>query len=312
MPIQASELGITGPSCSLRDPYVFSENGKLYMLYSFCGEKGIALAELSFRTHKKYHFSPEIFTKPAMDYCELILLTPKESLACGITSPEVNEILMTGMGRSGTQYLANCLNQAGFNFTHDNTYVDYFNDGSVSWPSLFKNYKDDWNLNLGEHLFSRIGLQTRDPLKSIASRVSKIDVVHQTKEVVYWKDKYSSDLEVAMIHYVLWNSFASLVGDFQFRIEDVNSFTIQDILKNTRLDLLHKDFSICDTISSKTHASLVPPHEQLYWDLMAKENLKLTRMVCTLALKFGYECKFLPAKFSCWLRYDSRWTCEDF
>jgi hypothetical protein len=28
----------------LRDPYLFEENGTLYMLYTVCGEKGIALA----------------------------------------------------------------------------------------------------------------------------------------------------------------------------------------------------------------------------------------------------------------------------
>jgi hypothetical protein len=33
----------------LRDPYVFEENGKMYLFYSFCGEQGIAAAELTVR-----------------------------------------------------------------------------------------------------------------------------------------------------------------------------------------------------------------------------------------------------------------------
>ncbi len=46
-PLRASVRGISrAPVNELRDPFVFSEEGRLYLLYSVAGEQGIALAEL--------------------------------------------------------------------------------------------------------------------------------------------------------------------------------------------------------------------------------------------------------------------------
>ena len=36
-----------GPVQQLRDPGIFEENGRSYLFYSFCGEQGIAAAELT-------------------------------------------------------------------------------------------------------------------------------------------------------------------------------------------------------------------------------------------------------------------------
>ena len=37
-----------GPVRQLRDPGLFEEDGRTYLFYSFCGEQGIAAAELTF------------------------------------------------------------------------------------------------------------------------------------------------------------------------------------------------------------------------------------------------------------------------
>ena len=50
LPNAPSEAGdIKGPAQQLRDPGVFEENGRTFLFYSFCGEQGIAAAELSFQ-----------------------------------------------------------------------------------------------------------------------------------------------------------------------------------------------------------------------------------------------------------------------
>jgi len=42
-----SEAGdVKGPVKQLRDPAVFEENGRTWLFYSFCGEQGIAAAEI--------------------------------------------------------------------------------------------------------------------------------------------------------------------------------------------------------------------------------------------------------------------------
>lgn len=50
MPNAPSEAGdIKGPARQLRDPAIFEENDRTFLFYSFCGEQGIAAAELTFR-----------------------------------------------------------------------------------------------------------------------------------------------------------------------------------------------------------------------------------------------------------------------
>lgn len=46
LPIEKSRHGSTKPTQSLRDPYIFSENNQLYLLYSIKGEFGIAIAKI--------------------------------------------------------------------------------------------------------------------------------------------------------------------------------------------------------------------------------------------------------------------------
>jgi hypothetical protein len=50
LPASPSHAGdIDVPVHQLRDPGIFEENGKVYLLYSTCGEQGLALAELTVR-----------------------------------------------------------------------------------------------------------------------------------------------------------------------------------------------------------------------------------------------------------------------
>ena len=49
LPVEKSEVGeIDRPARQLRDPVLFSDEGKRYLFYTFCGEQGIAGAEVTF------------------------------------------------------------------------------------------------------------------------------------------------------------------------------------------------------------------------------------------------------------------------
>ena len=49
LPLEPSQRGaIHEPARQLRDPGIYQEDGRFYLLYSVAGESGIALAELSF------------------------------------------------------------------------------------------------------------------------------------------------------------------------------------------------------------------------------------------------------------------------
>ena len=48
LPLEPSERGaIHNRAHQLRDPAIFQEDGRTYLLYSVAGENGIAIAELS-------------------------------------------------------------------------------------------------------------------------------------------------------------------------------------------------------------------------------------------------------------------------
>ena len=50
LPVVPSKHGDAGgPVRELRDPAVFEDGGKVYLLYSICGEQGIAAAEVTIR-----------------------------------------------------------------------------------------------------------------------------------------------------------------------------------------------------------------------------------------------------------------------
>jgi hypothetical protein len=50
LPVKPSEVGeIYGPARQLRDPAIFTENGKLFLFYTICGEQGVAAAEITSR-----------------------------------------------------------------------------------------------------------------------------------------------------------------------------------------------------------------------------------------------------------------------
>ncbi len=52
LPLQATHIGaLEGPENALRDPAVFQEAGKTYLLYSIAGESGIAMAEIQPSPH---------------------------------------------------------------------------------------------------------------------------------------------------------------------------------------------------------------------------------------------------------------------
>ena len=49
LPVAPSEAGdLKGAARQMRDPAIFEEDGRLFLFYSFCGEQGIAAAELTF------------------------------------------------------------------------------------------------------------------------------------------------------------------------------------------------------------------------------------------------------------------------
>ena len=47
-PIEPSRFGATSSAQQLRDPCIFEEDGKIFLLYSVAGESGIAIAEFEF------------------------------------------------------------------------------------------------------------------------------------------------------------------------------------------------------------------------------------------------------------------------
>jgi hypothetical protein len=116
--------------------------------------------------------------------CAILELSTKYSERCGLRGPESNDVplplLVTGVGRSGSSYLAELLWSLGLGMSHDDR--KHFcpcpgRSGAVAWPLAFSEsahgrrcHGAGFRPELGNRRFRSIFLLTRSPLETIASR----------------------------------------------------------------------------------------------------------------------------------------------
>lgn len=183
-------------------------------------------------------------------------------------------LLITGVGRSGTNFLTDILRKAGMRVSHDDKRIKLENapDGAVSWPHAFNEKKCDYphfvwrrrrrrrlSPKHNERFFLHIIQVVRDPLKTIQSRwdlgnvrfvklascntaVFPKQTVQPHRREHFDHEKYT--LLQTLQHWVLWNSFLESFAEWRFRVEDLNGTTIHEIYRLAALDPLeHENIS---------------------------------------------------------------------
>ena len=147
--------------------------------------------------------------------CRLLRRTFKFSKSCDAPSSYVHPILITGVGRSATKYMADSLTRLGVQVSHDNTEVG--RHGAVAWPLALRetghldpNDHGDGDMaghgvngyelpsflhdsarsvvgSLPRTRFELVFHQVREPLKCIVSRANRIGMMYSPIAYGNWK-----------------------------------------------------------------------------------------------------------------------------
>ena len=170
------------------------------------------------------------------------------------------KVLITGVGRSGTQFVSRIFTKAGMKFLHDihrrDTNISHM-DGAVSWPHAFSDQqfysapgrswrcpRPRWVWASTSVRFSSVVHLVRDPLKTIASRWNRglvtpfrtLSVCNMAipdlgyfgkAEVIVAKAGLVlpslHTLRFTLRHYVLWNLFVEAQSTDRVRVEDLGT-----------------------------------------------------------------------------------------
>lgn len=208
-------------------------------------------------------------------WCQLVQHSTLHSVECSTQATTVLPFLVTGVGRSGSTYLASLLHRAGLRVSHDDK--ELFcpcpgEDGAVSWPHAFSTTRfstssgtrecprvdergrlwsyDRRRRQLGDNTsevkgtrFEQVWHLVRDPLTLIKSRWNKgnlnafgaLDACN-TRQVK--TDKLSRDdqsLLRTLRHVVQWNLFVESYASRRLRVEDLSPQVAWDICATSSL-----------------------------------------------------------------------------
>ena len=262
--------------------------------------------------------------------CDCVKRSSLISKECGNTKFDRKfPLLVTGIGRSGTDFIHSELWAMGLRVSHDSN-VGYGRiDGSVAWPEAFNNKPfmthsartkkakrktckhEWWNFGKRWYGYYHVFHLVRHPLKTIQSRFnlgniesfemsSLCNTGTRTNKALKLMDRR---LDITMQHWTLWNSFVEQYAVFRFRLEQLNSAekhgVIQRILHLSKLDKLDvKGVNMTQVEASidtvKVSAKKNSKHtkkaaEPLTWKKLAEINLEFTAMTQIQAMRYGYD-----------------------
>ena len=213
------------------------------------------------------------------------------------------KILITGCGRSGTQYLSKILNYHNLEFLHEDIRGK---DGTISWFLMFDRQDIPyWNISKKDYLnfkpnytnhFNKKILLVRNPLDVITSLNNTINnkLLEYIRKCIPEIKNTDSNLLQIMKYYLYWNLSGLKTCDFYIKIENINL----DI--NKILDLFNikkKDFS---HFSKKTHTRSIMLKEsknsngikkvyhKITWKNLEKIDINITKQIINLCQILNY------------------------
>lgn len=227
--------------------------------------------------------------------CTAIRRSLKYSARCTPEASPKWPLLITGVGRSGTQYMAKILKKLGFDVVHDNAVPG--SDGAVNWAYAF-NSEDAPLPHFAQHVpdttrFAKVFLQVRNPIQAIASRMTasiKQDVIDANTAVKGYStiDKAARSLE----HWLSWNMHIMRFADVTYRIEDVDIVWLcQQAGFGERCPTADQVEIAKASLSRTTHHR---SHQPLTWSQLSALAPLASELAMDLGSILGYDTPSLP------------------
>ena len=197
------------------------------------------------------------------------------------TDKKRKKLLITGCGRSGTQYIAALLRENGLIIEHE--YDKEGIDGITSWILAVSDDHPPFGPSRNEFQFDTIIHQVRNPLDVIAS------VQTFTPESWEYIKKHipihenDSLLVCAMKYWYYWNILAEQGSQFTYRIEDIDS-ALPRILDVAHAGIFHPESlqNVPKNINTREHGIITLD------DLKTADPI-LFEQIIFLAEKYGYH-----------------------
>jgi len=238
------------------------------------------------------------------------------SQRCGLTEKSILvPFLVTGVGRSGTKFLAAAFQSLDMSVSHDVERIG--KEGAVSWMDCFNgntkflqnriagNLKcrhigglaDTWRY---KHIFHLV----RNPLTNIDSRWNAGQVSNFAAEArcqtaadeglsssLMSRENYT--LAFTLRHWVLFNSFAEVTSEWGFRNEELkDSFPriSNEIRRRIGMGpLADQVFEKISKLSSNTNSDHTKKSGNVTWKKLCEADARYCMMAQLMALRYGYE-----------------------
>eukprot|EP00510_Aplanochytrium_minuta_P007559 CAMPEP_0184031180 /NCGR_PEP_ID=MMETSP0955-20130417/2054_1 /TAXON_ID=627963 /ORGANISM="Aplanochytrium sp, Strain PBS07" /LENGTH=338 /DNA_ID=CAMNT_0026316849 /DNA_START=309 /DNA_END=1325 /DNA_ORIENTATION=+ len=250
--------------------------------------------------------------------CQVIRRSHLYSEECGNVGPLSHKrpLLITGTGRSGTDFVHTLLLKLGLALSHD--VRGPAKDGGVSWPEAFnerlcKHPHWNWRSQEGggsnkgklvtfDHIFHLV----RHPLKQILSRANGGEWVSSENRRVTacntvsdigvdsTETKLNRAIILTMRHWVLYNSFIEQYAEWRFRLEQLNEdreYIIDQIF--SRAEFTKPNEEKTQTAKVSTHKNgghtKKPKNLDLTWDMLYGLDSEYAEMCQAMALSYGYD-----------------------
>lgn len=199
------------------------------------------------------------------------------------------KLLVTGTGRCGTHWFAECLRRAGVPATHEHAFGQTLDGTQRAWKAEVAWPAAAYLPVAGAEVVHLV----RHPLDTIASRMARgtfaeVPPSPDQAKLGAWAaarcpliQEGKTHLERAALHWVGWNQMIDPHADYFLRVEEVVPDDItqlaQVINPNARLDVL----------PPAIHTS---QHPELTWaELATLTRPEVTRRVVELAERYGYR-----------------------
>ncbi|HLD49885.1 MAG TPA: hypothetical protein VJC08_01655 [bacterium] len=203
-------------------------------------------------------------------------------------------ILITGCGRSGTNYVARALNSIGFPFSHEG----FPKKGIAAWPLAVKTHEAMpwWMLfKQGDFIFKPILHQVRHPLSVIASAQTFANSSWSyIKKFIPINDNDSLLLK-CMKYWYYWNLKAEEMAEWTYRVESFPELFPEFCERMGHPELIKKKNKFSQMVKSVNSRAgwleknpLKLTKKSVTWSRLEEEDKELCELIKLQARKYGY------------------------
>jgi len=207
-------------------------------------------------------------------------------------------IVVTGCGRSGTQYIAKVLKALGKHIGHER----WYSQGIVSWYIVRGGYLDYFKQQTKDRKIIVLH-QTRFPLHVISSFITR-DGVRWLRQVLPDVKDSDTNLQICIKYWYYWNIWISQTFDIAFRynVEDItNDKTLYKFCNTIGVTLTSRRISKIKNISKDIHTGhkgdgrrmrtrARKQYDKRYsWKELDEADKELTLSVKELAESYNYD-----------------------